>query len=356
LAPEMVALTRSAILEGDRFEGVPVLGFAFVGPAGETPVTAEQDRLLLAGDEHLDQPPDRRVPRGPAASIAYTAVLPAQRLPDDRKPAVADALGDNFATLLSLPDRSWADFVAELIADLHAEGHVVWLSGGAVRDVVAEGDPSTVNDLDMAGTAPAGQFTDIAYRRLALAGKALFRQRVSADLICSISDGRDSIIEYKGLHQGGFRFQTTGADLQSDTESRDFTVNALFYDPVRRQLLDPGGQGLSDLAADPRRLVPMDPLPDALNAADIVLRAIKFIHRWRAQDIAVDDTAVRHWVAGLPPDIWHRIDTAECPKLRRMSEKVSAKVPAAEARTIAKELGANALDLFNLVLWGTDGA
>lgn len=356
MVQEEVPFSRSSILEGDRLHGVSVLGFAFVaGPKGD-PGTADNDRLLLAGDQEQPAPPDRRVPRTPCGDVEYTAVLPAQRLHSDQKHSVEDRVAESFRELLREPGRSWADFAEDLIDDLHASGHIALVSGGAVRDVIATGDPTVVNDLDMTGTAPAGQFTEIASQRLAHVRKTHFHQRVSSQLVSSISDEHGPIIEYKGLQQDGCRFQATGADLDSDAASRDFTVNALYYDPVRRQLFDPSRAGLPDLMATPRSLTPLRPRLDPAKAAAIVLRAIKFLHRWQSQGLTVDDSALRGLIADLPAGCWAELAGATRHQLRRLSEKLSEDVPAADARAIATHLGAGVPELLDRLGWATDAA
>jgi poly(A) polymerase len=356
LTSALVAFTRSSILEGDRYDGVAVLGFAFVAGPRDELVTGANDRLLLDGDQHLTTPPSRAVPISSDPAIEHTALLPAQRLNDEQIPQMADGLVARFTELMQDPARSWADFVNKMVDDLCRDGHVIMVAGGAVRDIVATGDPTMVNDLDMAGTVPAGQFTNAAYRRLALAGKTHFPQRVSARLVCSIFDGKIPIIEYKGFKQGGFRFHTTGGDLCTDAESRDFSVNALYYDPVRKQLLDPRLVGLADLMAVPRRLIPIAARLEAAQAADVVLRAVKFLHRWRLSGLTVDDSAVQKMVAALPPKCWDTVTKADWWILRRSAEKVSEEVPVAAGRAIAQELGSAAEDLLDRVKWGHDVA
>jgi poly(A) polymerase len=356
LTQGMVGFTRSSIIEGDRLGGVAVLGFAFVPEPRGPEASGDNDRLLLAGDHLLAEPPDRRVPAGSDETIEHTAVLPAQRLSEDRILPVPDGLADRFDDLLRRPDGGWAGFISDVVADLHVEGHVVMLSGGAVRDMVATGDPGVVNDLDMAGTVPAGRFAEVAYRRQSAVRATHLRHRVSTRLVSSLADGGERIIEYKGLHQPGFPFPATGADPGYDAASRDFTVNTLLYDPVRRQLLDPRGTGMTHLLGDRRRLVPMNDRPDPAQAADVVLRAIKFLDRWRGERREVDDSAVRKMIAALPPDCWTAIGKYDRHVLRRSAERLSKDVPAARARAIATELGPAALELIELVRWPGDAA
>jgi poly(A) polymerase len=352
LATEWVDFARSSIIEGDRLNGVTVAGFAFTPPHDGMPATSEDDRLLLDGDQALAEPPARRVPDGSNKDIQYTAILPAQRLALGTHSAATESMCDEFSNLLRRPDRPWHDIAEKIIHELHGKGHIVFLSGGAVRDIVAGHGTEGVNDLDMAGTAPAGQFMEIAHRQLTIAGKAHYRRRVWSSLVCSIEDGRP-IIEYKALHQNGFRFPATGADLEVDAAGRDFTVNALFYDPAREQLLDPCSDGMADLKDQPRRLVPNRKDADPAQTGENVLRAIKFLHRWRSETIPVDDTAVCTWVAALPPNIWDLIDDSGWQCLRRTAEELAEKIAAAEAYSIAAELGSAAKALLDRLHWRT---
>ena len=49
---------------------------------------------------------------------------------------------------------------------------------------------------------------------------------------------------------------TLGVSMTEDALRRDFSVNALYYDLLSGEVIDPTGKGLQDLAASPRSPAP----------------------------------------------------------------------------------------------------
>ncbi|MFD0208836.1 hypothetical protein ACFVH9_06835 [Streptomyces hirsutus] len=294
------------VLAGDLLEEGTVAGFGYV-PSGRP--RAACDRLLLAGEESLTEPPDRSVPAD-AGSVRVLAATPVERLervaPDrvHRAAAVDDALPDAVAETLALPGSPWGTVAGSLIAEVREAHHLLWLAGGFVRDVIA-GSAAEVNDLDLTGTAPPGRFSDLAKGARRRSGLE-FRRKVSPfSLVCSAvpPQGGERLYEYRTLNSAEFAFPACGSDLEADAGCRDFTVNSLYYDPVGDTVADPTGRGLADLRARPRRLVCLNPTDDPLDQARIILRTVKFAARWTGTTgCDFDETAAR--LAHLPASVW----------------------------------------------------
>ena len=133
---------------------------------------------------------------------------------------------------------------------LHKSGHQAFLVGGCVRDILLGLHPK---DFDVATSATPEEVQDVFPRcrligrrfRLAHVRKsgalievATFRGASTAD-----TDDRDH------AHANGriLRDNVFGS-LEEDAMRRDFTINALFYDPATDEILDWVG-GLEDLDA-----------------------------------------------------------------------------------------------------------
>ncbi len=132
--------------------------------------------------------------------------------------------------------------VMEIVATLRAAGGQAWLVGGAVRDVLL-GRP--VHDWDLA--------TDLLPERV----QAFFPRTYEVGLRFGTVSVLEANTPYEvttfrsdGIYSDARRPDTVRFTLrlEEDLVRRDFTVNALAYDPIEDRLVDPTG-GLGDLEA-----------------------------------------------------------------------------------------------------------
>jgi len=163
------------------------------------------------------------------------------------------------------------DTVVEIARVLTAAGFETWCVGGAVRDAMLG---ETHLDWDLATAATPAQVRRL-FRRTVPVGVEFgtvgvldaenvmhevttFRRDVQ-------TDGRHAVVEF-------------GVSLEDDLARRDFTINAMAYDPLGRELRDPF-DGRGDLAA---RVVRAVGDPDARMREDRLraLRAIRFAARF----------------------------------------------------------------------------
>ncbi len=160
---------------------------------------------------------------------------------------------------------------ASIVQKLQAAGHSAYWVGGCVRDMILNKNPQ---DFDIATDASPTEL-EILFEKTKGIGKhfgvmlieenghhfevATFRSDAG------YSDGRrpDAVI-----------FSTA----EEDAKRRDFTINAIFYDPIKKVFLDPT-DGQSDLKRGLLRLVGD---PDVRLQEDFlrILRAIRFKNRF----------------------------------------------------------------------------
>ena len=150
--------------------------------------------------------------------------------------------------------------VYNVVADLQDAGYETYIVGGAIRDLLLDRTPK---DYDISTAATPEQVRDVfGKRRARIIGRRfqLVHVRAGKDLF-EVSTFRRAPAEKK--HEP----QTPGArkiaaleeaenmifndndfgTSEEDAWRRDFTVNALFYDPVADELIDYTGSGIADI-------------------------------------------------------------------------------------------------------------
>jgi tRNA nucleotidyltransferase (CCA-adding enzyme) len=183
----------------------------------------------------------------------------------------------------------------QLLAAVRAAGGHPYLVGGAVRDALL-GLPVKDFDVEVHGLAAETL-------RGVLAGRGVVDQVGQAFTVFKVSGlpgvsgavdvsipRRDSKVGpgHRGIAVSG----DPGLSVEEASRRRDFTVNAMLWDPLARELLDPHG-GCTDLAA--RRLRAVEPASfgeDPLRA----LRAVQLAARF---ELAVEPVTAR-LCAALP--------------------------------------------------------
>jgi tRNA nucleotidyltransferase (CCA-adding enzyme) len=165
--------------------------------------------------------------------------------------------------------------IRELCEQIRDSGFGVWCVGGAVRDVILSQarDSSELpnGDWDIASSATPDQISRI-FRKVIPSGiehgtvTVLWRDReVEVTTLrgeCGYVDGR---------HPTQVVFLNS---IDDDLARRDFTVNAIAYDPIHDEIVDPHG-GVADIQARCIRAVG-DPLARFSEDGLRVLRAARF--------------------------------------------------------------------------------
>ncbi len=128
-----------------------------------------------------------------------------------------------------------------IITRLQDEGHIAYWAGGCVRDMLLGSLP---RDYDIATGAPP-EAVLACFPHAVAVGKSFGVMMVSCDgFHFETATFRQDHDYQDGRHPGAVTFATP----QEDAKRRDFTINAMFYDPVGDRLHD-FVNGRADLAA-----------------------------------------------------------------------------------------------------------
>jgi len=163
-----------------------------------------------------------------------------------------------------------AEAAVAIVRDLAAAGHQALLAGGCVRDLLLGQEPT---DYDVVTDAPPHRVQQL-FRVTRLVGAqfgvVLVRKRRRwVEVATFRADGP--------YLDGRHPVQVVFSDAREDARRRDFTVNGLFLDPLRRQVADFVG-GRADLEA---RLIRAIGEPSARFNEDHLrlIRAVRFAAR-----------------------------------------------------------------------------
>jgi poly(A) polymerase len=137
-------------------------------------------------------------------------------------------------TAMSLPDPARA-FAVDVVHKLRAAGYEALWAGGCVRDQLLGLTPK---DYDVATNAPPEQIRDLFGRRRTLAIGAAFGV---VSVLGPKGAGQIEVATFRsdgayldGRHPESVTFSTPELDAQR----RDFTINGLFYDPIKERVID----------------------------------------------------------------------------------------------------------------------
>ena len=211
----------------------------------------------------------------------------------------------------------------DVIQRLNAHGYTALLVGGCIRDVLCGLKPK---DFDVATDAPLNEIKRV-FRRSRIVGRRfpIAHVRYGRNLI-EVSTFRQSVsdnIEHDA--QGMILRDQAFGTLQEDAFRRDFSINALYFDPNSKEIIDYVG-GLEDLAARRIRLIG-EPAVRLAEDPVRILRAVRFANKLNftldKQIVALtEDSAQRLqaipparlfdeflklFLTGVGETIWHKI-------------------------------------------------
>lgn len=157
----------------------------------------------------------------------------------------------------------------EALQKLDEAGHVAYVVGGSVRDFLLGRE---TKDHDIATSASPDELCDLFPRAITV-GKAFGVIKVPIEGVpepLEIATFREDL-EYKDhRHPEGVKF----SGPLEDAERRDFTINAMFYDPKSSRILDPTN-GYDDLKSGCVRAIG-NPVERFKEDALRLLRAVRF--------------------------------------------------------------------------------
>ncbi|MBN8626988.1 MAG: CCA tRNA nucleotidyltransferase, partial [Planctomycetes bacterium] len=149
---------------------------------------------------------------------------------------------------MSAQDSAQRRFAVEIVERLRAAGHTAYWAGGCVRDEVLGLTPK---DYDVATSARPEQVRELFGKRQTLAVGEAFGVIV---VVGSRATGNVEVATFRrdaGYSDGRRPDAVEFTDAEEDARRRDFTMNALFYDPTTDKVID-FVDGLTDIE---RRLV-----------------------------------------------------------------------------------------------------
>ncbi len=172
------------------------------------------------------------------------------------------------------------EFAISIVRTLRDHGHLAYLVGGCVRDLLLAREPS---DYDVATSATPDEVMRIIPETYAVGAQfGVVLVPLPKD---KISNGKNDVVEVAtfrndfgysdGRHPDEVRFSQSP---EEDVKRRDFTINGMMFDPIENQVLDFVG-GRRDLEAgivrtigDPEKRFGEDKLR--------MLRAVRFAARF----------------------------------------------------------------------------
>ena len=128
-----------------------------------------------------------------------------------------------------------------LVERLRAAGHEAFFAGGCVRDMLLGKE---AHDIDIATSAKPAEVQKIFPRTVAVGAQCGVIVVLEDDFEFQVATFRSDGAYKDGRHPESVSFTTA----EGDAKRRDFTVNGLFYDPIKKLIIDYVG-GESDLKA-----------------------------------------------------------------------------------------------------------
>ena len=180
---------------------------------------------------------------------------------------------------MSLAPSAWLDRpgIPQLLDSLDAAAGASRFVGGAVRDLALG---LAVADLDLATRLTP----DVVVARLGAAGIKAIPTGIAHGTVTAVSKG--TVVEVTTLRSDvttdGRRATVAFTDdWAEDAARRDFTINALYADPLSGEVFDPTGDGERDLAARRVRFIG-EPLARIAEDHLRILRFFRFHARFGA--------------------------------------------------------------------------
>lgn len=186
-----------------------------------------------------------------------------------------------------------------IVKALQAGGFKAFWVGGSVRDMILR---RTVDNLDIATSARPNQ-TLVVLKKLKLASKEVGKQYGTILAVTKYGPVEITTFRAEGEYVGRRRPKQVEYidDYVVDSKRRDLTINALYYDPVKQELLDPQN-GLADLerglikfVGDPKQRID----EDALRLIRAVRFAVQLSFKIEKNSFAAIKTRAKY-IAGVP--------------------------------------------------------
>ena len=147
----------------------------------------------------------------------------------------SSAANKKISNQYSLNNKSIPSYVLEVIRKLQQYDFQAYMVGGCIRDLLLNIQPK---DFDIATNAHPDQVTAI-FKNSRIIGRRFKIVHVRIDRqIIEVSTFRKKPSEVNKLRNGVVQDNAFGT-IEEDAQRRDFTMNAIFYDPINNHLFDP---------------------------------------------------------------------------------------------------------------------
>lgn len=191
-------------------------------------------------------------------------------------------------SLLQGVDPDLLDGAVTVVKELNNQGHEAYFAGGAVRDLLLG---NTVRDIDVATSASPQQIEELFPKTIAV-GKQF-------GVMVVVIDSRNYEVatfrQESGYTDGRHPSEVSFTDARRDVERRDFTINAMFFNPVDEEVID-FVQGREDLE---RRLIRTVGSP-AQRFEEDKLRVMRAVRLASQLDFEIDEETYREVQAHAP--------------------------------------------------------
>ena len=191
-------------------------------------------------------------------------------------------------SLLQGVDPDLLDGAVTVVKELHNQGHEAYFAGGAVRDLILG---NTVSDIDVVTSASPQQIEQLFPKTIAV-GKQF-------GVMVVVIDSRNYEVatfrQESGYTDGRHPSEVSFTDARRDVERRDFTINAMFFNPVDEEVID-FVQGREDLE---RRLIRTVGSP-AQRFEEDKLRVMRAVRLASQLDFEIDEETYREVQAHAP--------------------------------------------------------
>lgn len=165
----------------------------------------------------------------------------------------------------------------KVIETLQDEGWEAYLVGGGVRDSLLGNTPK---DFDVATNATPEKVSNI-FRRSRIVGRRfkivhvrMGRELIEVTTFRGAHEAKNAARQASQNEKGMLLRDNVYGDLESDAKRRDFTINALYYDPTQQTVIDFCG-GVDDLQQQTLRMIG-DPASRYKEDPVRMLRAVRF--------------------------------------------------------------------------------
>lgn len=182
------------------------------------------------------------------------------------------------------PDEKQRAVATEVVRELRAAGHEAWFVGGCVREMLLQHLPK---DYDVTTDADPDRVEELFDHVVEVGRRFGVMTVVREGVHVEVATFRTETSYSDGRRPDSVEFSTA----EEDVSRRDFTINALLYDPIREEIVDHVG-GRADLQAGIVRTVG-DPEQRFREDHLRLLRAVRFTARFGFALDPATEAAVR---------------------------------------------------------------